>query len=303
MRQVFVDSLLRFAKDDPNVILITGDVGYGVLDRFAHELPRQFINAGISEQNMIGVAAGMSLRGRRVLAYSIANFATLRCLEQIRNDVCYHNLDVTIVSVGAGLSYGTHGYSHFAIEDVGCLRSFPNISIWNPADTAEAQAIAELSLRRRGPHFVRLGKTEPGSIHEVPVDVEKPIEVVRGEGLAVFSTGPIVNAVKTAINSLNAEGHSVGLYSFPCLHPMDRQLVRKYVTERRLGRIAVIEEHVETGGLNSIISEIIAGSGIATQVMPWGVAHRSNEFGNREYLLELQGLSAEGILRRLAALV
>ena len=143
MRKVFLEELLKYARQDPRVILITGDLGYGVVDQFAEELPKQFINFGINEQSMMSAAAGMAKVGFKPFVYSIGNFPTFRCLEQVRNDVCYMNLDVTIVAVGAGLAYGTAGYSHHLVEDISALSALPNLRIYSPADGLETKVVLE----------------------------------------------------------------------------------------------------------------------------------------------------------------
>ena len=139
MRDAFIKKLALMASSDEKIFLLVGDLGYGVVDDFAKSFPKQFLNAGVAEQNMMGMAAGLAHSGYKVFVYSIANFPTIRCLEQIRNDVCYHNLDVTIVAIGAGFGYGTLGYSHFAIEDLAVLRCLPNLNIYSPGDSYELE--------------------------------------------------------------------------------------------------------------------------------------------------------------------
>ena len=139
MRDTFIEELTKFTKEDSSIFLITGDLGFGVLENFAIELPDQFLNAGVAEQNMTSLAAGMALEGRKVFTYSIGNFPTLRCLEQIRNDICYHDLDVTIVSIGGGFSYGQLGMSHHATEDLSILRAIPNLNVMVPSSLEEVR--------------------------------------------------------------------------------------------------------------------------------------------------------------------
>jgi len=166
LRNAFATQLLDIARADSSILLITGDLGYGVLDRFQQELPEQFINAGVAEQTMMSMAAGLAASGYRPFVYSIANFPTFRCLEQIRNDVCYMDNPVTIVSVGAGLVYGVHGYSHHAVEDLAIIRSLPNITIYSPCDSVETKYSVNKILESKHPAYLRLGKGGEPLIHQ-----------------------------------------------------------------------------------------------------------------------------------------
>ena len=159
MRDIFVSTLLSIAEKDKNVLLMTGDLGFGVLNEFWKKLPNQIINVGIAEQNMIGFAAGLAKSGKIVYVYSIANFPSLRPFEQIRNDVAYHNLNVKIVSIGAGFSYGSLGITHHATEDIGVMRSLPNLTIYSPANNEETVFITNESYSNPGPCYIRLGRT------------------------------------------------------------------------------------------------------------------------------------------------
>lgn len=159
MRDTFVKTLLAEAKVDPNVVLITGDLGFGVLEEFEKELPSQFINSGVAEQSMIGLASGIASTGKRVFVYSIGNFPTIRALEQIRNDVCYMNNPVVIVAVGSGYSYGSHGYTHHALEDIAAMRALPNMNVVSPADPVETEVLTRFLVKDRSPSYLRLGRS------------------------------------------------------------------------------------------------------------------------------------------------
>ncbi len=166
MRNMFIKELMRYAEIDSRVVLITGDLGYSVLEPFQKKFPERFINAGIAEQNMTGVAAGLALSGKIPFTYSIANFSTLRCLEQIRNDICYHNVNAKIVSVGSGFSYGTQGYTHHGTEDISIMRCLPNMRVFSPADSVETQALVRKMMEIEGPCYLRLAKSDEPIIHE-----------------------------------------------------------------------------------------------------------------------------------------
>ncbi len=173
MRDAFVKKLTEKAADDPSIMLLVGDLGFGVVADFGETYPRQFLNCGVAEQSMVGIAAGMAAAGRRPFVYSIANFPTLRPLEQIRNDVCYHGLGVTIVSVGAGLAYGSLGYTHHAVEDISILRSLPGMRVFSPADAIECRAAVDEILATPGPAYLRLGKNKEPLMHEAPPDLSR----------------------------------------------------------------------------------------------------------------------------------
>jgi len=158
MRSAFIEELTRLARLDRNIVLVVGDLGFGVVGKFAEELPAQFVNAGVAEQNMTGIAAGMALSGRTVLTYSIANFPVIRCLEQIRNDVCYHDANVKIVAVGGGMAYGSLGMTHHATEDLAIMRAMPNMVVLAPNDPVEATLATRAAIEHRGPVYLRLGK-------------------------------------------------------------------------------------------------------------------------------------------------
>jgi transketolase len=158
MRTAFIKALTDLAETDNRIWLVTGDLGFSVLEEFASRFPDRYLNVGVAEQNMTGVAAGLAMSGKIVFTYSIANFPTLRCLEQVRNDVCYHNANVKIVAVGGGLAYGAQGYTHHAIEDLAILRALPNIRVIAPGDPAETRAAVMAIVNTPGPCYLRLGK-------------------------------------------------------------------------------------------------------------------------------------------------
>ena len=160
MRDTFIEQLTKIARNDPNVLLLTGDLGFGVFENFRKEYPKQFLNVGVAEQNMSMIAAGLALKGKRVFTYSIGNFPTLRCLEQIRNDICYHDLNVTIVSIGGGFSYGALGMSHHATEDLSIMRALPNITCVAPSSLEETKDATFQLYKKKGPSYLRLDKSD-----------------------------------------------------------------------------------------------------------------------------------------------
>src|SRR5260221_14766212 len=193
MRDAFFKSLVEIAESDQRIMFLTGDLGFGAVNEFVKRCPRQFLNVGVAEQNMTGIAAGLAMAGKTVFTYSIANFPTLRCLEQIRNDVCYHNADVKVVSVGGGFTYGAMGATHHAIEDLAVMRSLPGMVVVAPGDPVEARAATRAVIAYSGPCYVRLGKAGEPTVHTSAIDFElgKTIRMREGRDATLISIGGI----------------------------------------------------------------------------------------------------------------
>jgi transketolase len=252
MRTAFVQQLIEEARKDHKVFLLTGDLGFSVLEPFANEFPERYINVGVAEQNMTGIAAGLAMDGWNVFTYSIANFPTLRCIEQIRYDVCYHNLNVKVVSVGAGYAYASLGASHHATEDIAMMRAIPNITVASPGDPTEARLVTTEFVKHNGPCYLRLGKAGEPKVHadDVSFTFGAGIEVRKGNGTAVLTCGAML---KYAADFLNENKSVFGLYSFPYIKPIDKKLLKKIAIE--YNEFIVIEEHQLSGGFGSVILE------------------------------------------------
>jgi transketolase len=257
MRDHFVQALTEEAEKNKNIILITGDLGFGVLNNFANKLPKQYINAGVAEQNMTGIASGLGMDGKIVFTYSIGNFNTLRCLEQIRNDACYHNANVNIVSIGGGFSYGALGYSHHATEDIAIMRAIPNLRVFAPCDFWEVQEITRKVIELGGVNYIRIDKSST----ERNVDLEKTLEIGKGrvlsEGsdLTIIATGGIIDVAIKAQKEFIKEGISLKIISFHSIKPIDRELILDCALNT--GGIITLEEHSIVGGLGSAVSEVL----------------------------------------------
>ena len=296
MRNTFVNTVCDLAKDDARVYLITGDLGFGVLNKFWETYPNRFINAGISEQNMTSVAAGMALEGKIVFTYSIANFPTLRCLEQIRNDVAYHNANVKIVSIGAGLAYGGAGMSHHATEDISIMRALPGITVFSPADPMEAEMVTKASARIDGPCYIRLGKGGEQNLHENADGflAGKAIKILDGAKVCLFSTGAITSEARKAAISLNSDGISTALYSFPTIKPIDSELIRHCA--KYFDLMVTVEEQNIVGGFGSSVAEVISeihGHAVLKRIGLNDVY--TGVVGSQEYLRKFYGMSQESI--------
>lgn len=256
MRNTFLNTLVDLAQQDDRICLLVGDLGYSVVEPFRDRFGPRFINAGIAEQNMCGVAAGMAMAGHKVFTYSIANFPTLRCLEQIRNDICYHGADVTVVAVGGGIGYGSLGYSHHAVQDIACLRGFPGILMATPGDPRETVAVTRFIATHHGPTYLRLGKGgEPVIGEDVPV-LEPGVRIIEaGNDLAVLAVGAALGWCAPVARAVGAT-----LASLPLWWPDARSAasLRQLVEGHR--RVVVVEEHLRAGG---------AGSFVCEQLDPW----------------------------------
>ncbi len=261
MRDAFIRTLSALAARDPRVVLITGDLGFGVLTDYAERFPDQFINAGVAEQNMTMLACGMAREGAKAYTYSIANFTTLRCLEQLRNDVCYHEADVTAVSVGGGFSYGQLGMSHFATEDLAILRALPNMAVVAPSDPWSAAVLTQALHERGGPAYLRLDKGAAG-LPEAPEAIAfGRIRAVReGGDVVIFSTGAILGEALKAAETLQGEGVSVAVADVHTLKPFDAEGVAALSRKARV--VITLEEHTIVGGLGAAVAEACMEAGV-----------------------------------------
>ena len=301
MRDTFVRTLIDLAERNRKIMLITGDLGFGVLKPYWEKLPNQFINAGIAEQNMTTVAAGMALEGKTVFTYSIGNFPTLRCLEQIRNDCAYHNANVKIVCIGGGFVYGSLGMSHHATEDIAVLRALPDVVVMAPGDLVEAQEATKAIAQYKGTCYLRLGRGGEKRIHDriEHFQIGKAIRVHDGEKVAIFSTGAIFEEVQGAYDLLNRQGLSPAVYTFPTVKPIDKDVICACAKDFDL--IVTCEEHNIVGGFGSAVAEVMAE-------MPAKRAHLmrigmqdmyATKVGSQAYLREQYGMSAKQIAEKI----
>lgn len=293
MRNAFIDELTALANSNERIFLIVGDLGYGVIEDFERKFPERFLNAGVAEQNMMGMAAGLASAGYKVFVYSIGNFPVSRCLEQIRNDVCYHELDVSIVSIGAGLSYGTLGYSHHTIDDIGVMNSLPGITIYSPADAGETRLALRESLSVRTPKYFRLDKSgEPDIFNSSPSRFPNWSCLTQGKQVLLLTTGSISVEAVEAARILGAQGIDVSVYAIPVLKPLvfEKQLIQQFES------IVVVEEHSVSGGLGSIISEQIAMNQLKVNLVKLGLPDEvHHELGSQKHLRSQFGIDARGI--------
>ena len=305
MRTAFIQALNDLADKDERVCLIVGDLGYSVIEDFANRHPKQFVNAGVSEQNMIGLAVGMALTGKVVFTYSIGNFGTLRCLEQIRNDVCYHSANVKVVTVGGGLAYGNLGVTHHASEDVAILRSLPNMTVVAPGDPVEARLATRAVVALNGPAYLRLGKAGEPIVHQQEPDftLGRAIAVHEGSDVTLIASGGMLATADKVARSLAHQGLGVRLLSMHTIKPLDGEAVARAATETRY--VFTLEEHSIEGGLGGAVAEVMAelepGSAPLKRV---GLRPEFNKIvGDQNYLKSMHGLDEESVQRTIQQII
>ncbi len=298
MRGIFNKTLLELAREDPRIWMVLADIGYGEIEPFAREFPERYYNVGVAEQNMTGVACGVAMEGNIAVTYSIANFPTLRCLEQIRNDVCYHNANVKIVIIGGGVSYGPLGVSHHSTEDIAILRALPNMTVLVPCDTREAEAATRAMIAHDGPVYYRCGYKNERDIHPGPVDFRIGGSLCARDGgdLAILFTGPIGYNAMLAADALRERGVAVRLVSMHSIKPIDKAEI--YHCARKIGRILTVEEHNLSGGLGSAVAEVLVDAGLPCRFRRVAFPDVNiSAVGSQDWLRARYGMSPEGIVK------
>ncbi len=297
MRDAFVRTLTDIAALRPEVMLVTGDLGFGVLNDFTARFPNQFLNIGVAEQNMTGVAAGLALEGRIVFTYSLGNFPTVRCLEQIRNDVCYHEASVKIVTVGGGMSYGPVGATHHATEDLAIMRSLPNMVVISPGDHWETVEATKAIVDLPGPAYLRLDKSAapPTNIPGETFEIGKARMLRNGEDVTLVATGGIVGEALKAADVLALAGVTCRVLSVHTVKPLDVLSLSR--AARETGGIVTIEEHMVEGGLGGAVAESLMEAGAAPGFfVRLGLQSCfSCIVGSQMYLRKVYGLDADSI--------
>ena len=298
MRAAFSETLVRLAKADPNVLLLTGDHGYALFDDFRRECPAQYINAGIAEQNMVGMAAGLARAGFRPFVYGLAAFIPVRVVEQIKLDVAHDQLPVIFIGDGAGFVYSHLGTSHQSTEDIACTRAIPNLAIYSPADRFEVTACMESAYQSKASVYLRMGKSDRGDVH-VAVPQVIPGHLLEAKSgkpgdITFIATGSLV---RTAIDIAAANYPDAAVWSAPFIKPIDSQQVTAICKQSRL--VVVLEEHSVLGGLGSAITEI-ASEFAPVRILRIGINDRFSHYcGTYEYLLKEHSLDRSAIERKI----
>ena len=295
MRNAYLETLYKLSEKDKNVYALISDDGAIVYDKYRQDFPEQYLNLGISEANMIGIASGMAACGKIPFAYTIGAFLAYRAYEFIRNDVCLQNQNVKIVGTGAGEVYSALGPTHHATEDLGGLRSLPNLIILNPASPKEVKKATVAAYEHKGPVYLRLGTNREAEIYEEDYHFEigKGITLREGKDITVISTGSILNEILAVVDELAKEEHSIRVINIHTLKPIDTAIVKKSVDET--GGILTIEDHNITGGLGSAVSEIIAEYGKPVLFKRLGLHDFSKGYGKYEEVKQANGIGKEQI--------
>lgn len=299
MRNNLVKVICEYAKENKDLMLVTADLGFNVLNPLFENFPKQYVNAGISEQNMTSVAAGLALSHKKVFTYSIGSFSTLRCLEQIRNDICYHNADVKIVALAAGFAYGSLGMSHHATEDIACMKVMPHITVFSPCDPIETRLVTKAAIEMNTPVYIRLGRGGEPNIHqgEFEFEVGKAYKLHDGLDACILSTGAITKEAMDAVLELENENIHVSLYSFPTIKPLDEELLINL--SKKFNKIITLEEHQIYGGFASSIADAITDNNLNAKLYRLGM---SDEFtsvvGSTEYLRHYYQMDKDAVIAK-----
>ena len=300
MRNAFADEITKLAGARDDVVFLSGDIGNKLFDKYKAVAPTRFFNCGVAEANMISMAGGLALSGLRPIAYTITPFITTRCLEQIRNDVCYHNVPVVIVGVGSGLGYASLGPTHHSCEDISLLRSLPNMNVVCPADAWEVRALLNAALEQDKPTYMRIGKKGEPQIHtSTPkLTIGKAERLRDGTDACLIGTGVLLPTVLDAADKLKDIGISAAVVNMHTVKPLDTALLADVFATFKV--VATVEEHSLIGGLGSAVAEWAADNGpFKAQICRFGTRDEfMHESGNTKYARALFGLTADDIVAR-----
>ncbi|MBT4209327.1 MAG: transketolase [Candidatus Komeilibacteria bacterium] len=297
MRIAFVETITKLAIKDKSVWLLTGDLGFSVFEDFANKFPDRYLNVGVAEQNMMGIAAGLAMAGKKVFVYSISTFSSMRAFEQIRNDICYQNLPVCIIGGGSTFSYSSFGCTHFALEDIGILRILPNMTVVNAGDPMEVEVALDDYHKNPRPFYLRIAKRGEPVVHKNKKDIKinKATQVKEGEDISIFASGKALQYATEAVEELKIQGINAELLSFHTVKPLDEEAIIKSAKQTK--NIITIEEHLIHGGLGTAVSEVVAQNALATKLKCLAVA---DEFpagvGSEQYMLDRYSLNKDSII-------
>jgi len=298
MRTALIEEITKLASKDKNLWLLTGDLGFSVFDDFQKSFPNQYLNVGVAEQNLVSIAAGLAMSGKKVFVYSISTFMTMRPLEQIRNDLCYQNLPVYLIGGGSTFSYSTFGGTHFALEDLGLMRILPNMTVMAPGDPLEVRALVRGMYQLNSPAYIRIAKKGEPVVH-LPNDVislGRASKICDGKDVSVLVSGRQLANALLAVSNLKKNKINCRLLSFHTVKPLDRLAIIKAAKETR--GIVVVEEHFKHGGLGTAVAEILIQEGLSVPFVGLGVDDEfPNGSGSQDYFLKKYRLSPDGIIK------
>ncbi|WP_165942920.1 transketolase family protein [Marinomonas flavescens] len=296
MRAKFIEALTYLASSNKDIVLVTGDLGFGSFEQFEKKFPGQYFNAGIAEQSMIGIASGLAKAGKIVFVYSIGNFVTMRCLEQIRNDACYHDLNVNLVSQGGGFTYGALGMSHHATEDIAIMRALPNMTICAPSCSKDTYDAVLQLIDIKGPSYLRLEKanTNEHSDNSLSYEIGIPKMLKEGKDILLIATGGVVNEVLDAAVTVGDE-LNVSVFDFHTIKPINHHIILQEIKKYKY--VVSIEEHQVNGGLGSLIAEIIAENNVDVFFKRLGINDELITLvGDQAYLRDNIGIDKNSIV-------
>lgn len=296
MRTTLVSVLEKVAEEHDSIIVLTGDLGFKLFDGFKSKHPDRFYDMGVAESNMISTAAGLALCGKNVYCYSIIPFLVMRAYEQIRIDIAYHNLNVKLIGVGGGFTYGLEGFTHFGLEDFALMRALPNMTVVAPADPVEASQLAVISTEHTGPMYIRLGKNGDPLLPDVnrKMKIGEGMILEEGKDVAIFAVGSMVIVSRKVCDTLKDKGMKATLINMHTIKPLDIMLI-KQIASTHGNAIFTMEEHYTEGGLGSAVAEILAEIGYGGIFKRFGIARLESYVGHAEYLKNKYGLNAEKI--------
>ena len=297
MRNAYLETLYDIAQKDKRVYAVISDNGAIVYDKYRRDLPGQYINAGISEANMVGMAAGMARRGKIPFAYTIGAFLAYRAYEFIMNDVCLQNQNVKLVGIGAGCSYSLLGSSHHSIFDIAALRTLPNLTIFSPASPIEVRKAVRSAYEMEGPVYLRLGTNREPEIYDRDYDfvVGKAVTLREGNDITLMGTGSIMADVLRAADELSTDGVSVRVLDFHTIKPLDEEAIKLVAEETK--RIITVEEHSIYGGFGCAVAEVIAESGTTVQFKRIGLTDFAQGYGKHDEIKAANSISVADIVR------
>jgi transketolase len=296
MRDGFVDTLIELAGEDERVMLVTADLGFGIFNEYVERFPERFLNVGVAEQNMIGISTGLALDGWKIFAYSIGNFSTLRCLEQIRNDACYHGANVNVVCSGGGFTYGNLGMSHHATEDISIMRALPGLTMVVPCDRFETRHAVRALVATPGVGYLRIEKQVPidTSGSGIPYELGKARRLREGRDVTIIGAGGVVTDALTAADELSTQNISTRVVSMHTLTPVDVDEILDAVTATKA--ILTVEENQISGGLGGAVAEVCVETGIGVKFRRLGLAGvYSAIVGNQQFLRDYYGVGPTAI--------
>jgi transketolase len=293
MRNTAAKKVYEYCKNHKNGFLISGDAGFGVWEDFQKDMPKQYINTGINEAAMTGLAAGLALSAHKVFMYNIIPFLLMRNYEQIRVDIAYQNLPVVLIGIGSGLTYAPSGMTHYSVEDIALAKTFPNLNIISPSDPVQVEKAMEFAIKSSHPTFIRISRSGEPRVFEADIDITKPLHVKDGVDKVIIFHGSIIDEVLEASKSLD----DVAVISMPLIAPFDEDEVANIL--KQYTKVYVVEEHFEEGGLGSILSDFAMKKKIYADIEKIAIKnHYIHEIGNCSYLRKKFGIDAKSIVQR-----